>query len=135
MKGESKSGVPSGIHRVEVIYTVPDARGKVRARYFNGLGLKGKVSKVTVVDAYTIDARLKATDLSQAAELLTNPRTQKSAIDAFISPGKFDYCFEVGFLPGVTDNVAHSARETIADGVGREWKKTEGVYTSRLFFC
>ena len=46
----------------------------------------------------------------------------------------FDYAIEVGFLPGVTDNVGNTARQTIEDYFSMKFAEGEAVYTSQLFF-
>jgi phosphoribosylformylglycinamidine synthase len=43
----------------------------------------------------------------------------------------FDWIIEVGFRPGVTDNVGRTAREAIELVLGRELKEEEKVYTSK----
>ncbi|MBU4017398.1 phosphoribosylformylglycinamidine synthase, partial [Patescibacteria group bacterium] len=41
---------------------------------------------------------------------------------------------EIGFLPGVTDNIATTARESIEDLLKTKFIKEENVYSSKLFF-
>ncbi len=46
----------------------------------------------------------------------------------------FSFAIEIGFLPGVTDNVAHTVREAVEDLLKTRFTDNEGVYSSQLFF-
>jgi len=46
----------------------------------------------------------------------------------------FDYAIEIGFLPGVTDNVGHTAREAICDLLECAFAPGEDVYFSQTAF-
>jgi phosphoribosylformylglycinamidine synthase len=120
--------------RIEIIPAVPDARTRVKKDHFNGLGLMGRVAEVQVADIYTLDARLSPKQMEAAAEALANPRIEISYVGRSFVPKKFDAAIEIGFLPGVTDNVGTTARETVGEKLGRAWKPGEGAYSSRLFF-
>jgi phosphoribosylformylglycinamidine synthase II len=58
--------------------------------------------------------------------------TQKSSVGEHLAEG-FDWLVEVGFLPGVTDNVGRTARETVETFLGRSLGELGGVYTSRQY--
>lgn len=120
--------------RLEIVPVVPDARTRVKRNSFNNLGLEGRVAEVLVADVYTLDARLSPKQLESVAAALTNPLIEKTYTGKAFVPKKFDAAIEIGYLPGVTDNVATTARETIADKLKRPFKPGEGVYTSRIFF-
>ncbi|HME43265.1 MAG TPA: AIR synthase-related protein [Syntrophorhabdales bacterium] len=87
-----------------------------------------------VVDVYTVDSELP----QSIVELLVS--------DAFIDPVlqtayveqpamlDADWVVEVGFKPGVTDNVGRTAKEVIEALSGLRFGEEEGVYTSRLYF-
>ena len=47
---------------------------------------------------------------------------------------EFDWAIEVGYKPGVTDNVGRTAREAVELLLQRKFKPQEGVYTSVLYF-
>jgi len=69
---------------------------------------------VKTIDVYTIDGRLSLQDLKKAAAgPLSDPVIQHFAIDSGLAD-RFDWMIEVGFRPGVTDNVGKTAREAIA---------------------
>ena len=50
--------------------------------------------------------------------MLANPVTQRALVDKPLMPRRFDWALEIGFLPGVTDNVGNTAREAIEDLLG-----------------
>ena len=47
----------------------------------------------------------------------------------------FDYAIEVGFLPGVTDNVGTTAGQTIEDYFRVKFLQSDAVYSSQALFC
>ena len=117
--------------RIGTYYKILDARSVSRRGFFNSLVGQGKVSKVTIVDVYTVDAKLNKQQIQKACELLANPIMENYQIihPTLTLPLKgrkpkanFDYAIEVSFLPGVTDNVGHTAKETISDGAGYKFK-------------
>ncbi|MES2930910.1 MAG: AIR synthase-related protein [Patescibacteria group bacterium] len=121
------------ISRIYVTPTVSDSRAEILATSFNNLDIKGKVTHISVIDCYTIDAPLSPTDLSASAALFANPVAENATVGGFPKIPPFSYLVEIGYLPGVTDNVGHTAMEEIADKLGRPFKDTEAVYVSRLF--
>ncbi|MCH8205067.1 MAG: phosphoribosylformylglycinamidine synthase, partial [Candidatus Hydrogenedentes bacterium] len=121
-------------HRIEVA-TRPGRRDpvgeSVRDRLHEDLGIH--VDEVRLVDVYTIHADLDVDQLERVRnELLTDPIIQESALDAPIA-GPCDYLIEVGFLPGVTDNVGKSAGEGIEDVLGRPFEEGEAVFKSTQY--
>lgn len=121
-------------HRVEVGMQAgrPDPMGeRVRARIAEDLGIA--VDRVRVIDVYTIHAELGPKDLSRVRdELFTDPVIQESRADRSLARD-FDVLIEVGYLPGVTDNVGKSAAEGIADVLGRPLTRGEAVYKSTQY--
>ncbi len=122
------------ISRIYVRSLVTDSRGEILAQTFNHLGLKGSVTHVSVIDCYTIDAKLTTKELQECARLLTNSVIETASINEMPQVRPFTFGVEIGFLPGVTDNTSRTVAEEITDKLKREFKDTEGVYTSR-FFC
>lgn len=91
------------------------------------------VDGVRVVNVYTIDAELSTDELEHVRkELFTDPVIQESAVDKSLAPD-CDFVIEVGFRPGVTDNVGKSAKEGIQDTIGRRLKDQDAVYTSTQY--
>ena len=120
--------------RVEVAMKpdMPDAAGAgVRAQLAEDLGIE--VDAVHVVDVYTIHMDLEAKDVERVrTELFTDPVIQVSAVNRSIA-ADYDFLIEVGFLPGVTDNVGRSAAEGIADTLGRVLKTGDAVFKSTQY--
>ncbi|MCM2359423.1 MAG: phosphoribosylformylglycinamidine synthase subunit PurS, partial [Geobacteraceae bacterium] len=118
-------------HRIEIALRddVSDPRGeriKREIEHFLHLAVTG----VRSIDVYTVDAELTDAELQQAAsEPFCDPVIQTWRIDAPAAKG-FDFLVEVGFRPGVTDNVGRTAREAIEYISGRPFRDGEGVYTS-----
>lgn len=120
--------------RIEVKYKIEDARAKVKKRQFESLGLAGKIKTVEVRDCYTIDAAIKKNDLEKIARIFASPLLEEALINPCEKQKKFDWTIEIGFLPGVTDNVGNTAKETIEDFLKKKFKNGEGVYSSLVFF-
>lgn len=91
------------------------------------------VEHVQVIDVYTIDAALSDADLERVrTELFTDPIIQTSALNKTLARD-YDFLIEVGFRPGVTDNVGKSAAEGVQDTLGHRLAPGEGVYKSTVF--
>ncbi len=103
----------------------------VRARLAEDLGVT--VEDVRVIDVYTINADLSTAQLEKAcAELFTDPVIQQGAVNMSLARN-YDYVIEVGFLPGVTDNVGKSSAEGISDTLDYTFKSGEAVYKSTQY--
>jgi phosphoribosylformylglycinamidine synthase len=118
--------------RIDVVPTIPDARSLVKLKAFREIAGSG-ITTVHLVDSYILDADLSTPRLIQAEVSLTNPKVEKSFIGRWV-PGGFTFAIEIGFLPGVTDNVGTTARETIEDATKKAFKDGEAVYSSQVFF-
>jgi len=108
---------------------VPDARGeRVRRRIRDHLGIA--LERVETIDVYTVDAALSAEEIEAAASgPFSDPVIQDFAVNGPV-PGEFDVLIEVGFRPGVTDNVGRTSKEAIQYLTGRLFEPGESVYTS-----
>lgn len=115
--------------RIAVTATVHDART-------DGFGavLKEHAHVVQLVDTYTIEADISAVQVAAAAKSLTNPVIETYALGDLPAPVAFDWLVEIGFHPGVTDNVGTTARETVGGAIGRAFKEGEAVYYSKCLF-
>lgn len=118
-------------HRIEVAL-------KANARDPRGERIKNEISRflhlpveeVRTIDVYTVDAELSPPEIEKAAsEPFCDPVIQTYTIDK-PAAGAFDFLVEVGFRPGVTDNIGRTAREAIEYITGRPFAPGEGVYTS-----
>jgi len=64
-------------------------------------------------------------------ELLVDPVAQRSSL---MAEADFDWLIEVGYKPGVTDNVGRTTEVAIGDLLGRRLGRGERVYTSTSTF-
>ncbi|MBM4156043.1 MAG: phosphoribosylformylglycinamidine synthase [Lentisphaerae bacterium] len=88
---------------------------------------------------------IRTRDVYKVADDLP-PRLQRRVRDAFadpvittaalgrLRPPPFDWLIEVGFKPGVTDNVGQTARTVLADVLDRAAPDAGGVYSSVQYF-
>jgi phosphoribosylformylglycinamidine synthase len=120
--------------RIEVAYRegIRDVPGeKLRGRIQGELG---KDVTVHVVDVYTVDADIGPDIVERLkSDAFIDPVLQQGFVN---SPVVFDadWVLEVGFKPGVTDNVGRTAREVIESVANRPLGDDERVYTSRMYF-
>ena len=105
-------------HRIDIARTIPDNRAKTLVSNLQNQGFK--VSGAEIVDSYTIDADLDGGDMRRIADSLTNPVFQEGRVDDSFKP-RFDSAVEIGFLPGVTDNVGNTVREGVSDLLKRDF--------------
>jgi phosphoribosylformylglycinamidine synthase len=118
------------LHRIEVGTRFEDtvAEGLAEALRREAPGLRG----VRRVEVLTIAAALDPGELAAFAGLLGHPVSRPASVDAPLLREGFDWAVEVGFLPGVTDNVARTAGKMLADGLGRPLRPEESLHSSRL---
>jgi phosphoribosylformylglycinamidine synthase subunit PurSL len=120
--------------RIEVAYRegIKDVPGeKLRSRLRHDLN---KDIIVHVVDVYTVDARITDEIIEKLrTDILVDPVLQQGFVGR---PAVFDadWVIEVGFKPGVTDNVGRTAREVIEAAAGITFREEEAVYTSKMYF-
>ena len=121
-------------HRIEIGLKagLKDPRGAgvvARARRYLHL----PVRSCRVRDVYKIDAELSRRQLDRVRAAFTDSVLARSAV-ARLAPPPFDWLVEVGFKPGVTDNVGRTAREVLQDVLGRELAAREDVFTATQYF-
>ncbi len=123
--------------RIGVMAKDFDARAVVRQKNFGNLGFK-KITDLWIIDVYTVDKFFTEKQLVAIASQLSNPVIQdyvfRSEKIKFIPKKKFSFAIEIGFLPGVTDNIAHTTREIIEDKLKLKFNDDEGVYSSQVTF-
>lgn len=118
-------------NRIEIALKsgVRDARGERIKREIEHF-LHLQVDEVSTIDIYTVDSQLSNDELKAAASgPFSDPVIQVWSIDRPLA-SSFDFAVEVGFRPGVTDNVGRTAREAVEYLTGRKFAAGEGVYTS-----
>jgi phosphoribosylformylglycinamidine synthase len=123
----------SFVHRIEVHYK-KDPRLKIRTDRIRSLGFL--VDELQLVDVYTIATGSRdftRDELHEIGARLSNPVVQEFVVDE-ATTAFFDYAIEVGFLPGVTDNVGTTASQTIEDYCRVKFSQDDAVYSSQLYF-
>ncbi|MBE0616791.1 MAG: phosphoribosylformylglycinamidine synthase subunit PurS, partial [Proteobacteria bacterium] len=113
-----------------------DARGEGVAREVREF-LHRAVEEVRTLDVYTLDLGLTAEEAQAVArEPLSDPVIQEVAAGGPLAlrlyPA-FHWAVEVGFLPGVTDNVGRTAKEAVEFFLGRSFPHERQVYTAVQF--
>jgi len=120
--------------RIEIGFKegIRDALGDKVARRINE-HLQIAVDRVRTIEVHTIDGDLTHEELERAARgPLSDPIIQDYEINKGLAD-RFDWLIEVGFRPGVTDNVGKTAREAIDLLLGASSGRLQGVYTSRQY--
>jgi len=118
-------------HRIEIRPKGADAISGRNLDHFRGLF--SNVEKVEVVRVLTVSKDLSDEALDKIAKAVSNPVIEDASLD-FTPIRDFDWVLEVGFLPGVTDNVAHTALELIEDLLKCKFNENEAVYSSSIYF-
>lgn len=117
-------------NRIEISTKVNDTRSAVLQKNLQTAGYP--IQSARVIDVYTINKDFSQDQLEQIAKILHNPISQSFLIDQ-AQPDQFDQALEIGFLPGVTDNVAHTAKESIEDLFKTTFAfPDESLHTSQL---
>lgn len=112
---------------------VPDARGRsVIGRAKGALGME--IAACRTRDVYKVNAEMDEVLAGKVQQAFADPVVAESAMGRLAAPESFDWLLEVGFKPGVTDNVGRTARCVLQDVLGRELVWEEQVYTSIQYF-
>lgn len=139
------------ITRITVSPTAIDTRSVTLQKKLADFPFAKEITDIDLSDVYTIDKMLSKGNLVRIADMLTNPVTQESTIWQLSTSGKpfrftkaeqvgsfvtgtFTWAIEIGFLPGVTDNIATTTKEAIADLLNVQFSRHEGVYSSQVIF-
>ncbi|MFA6520290.1 MAG: AIR synthase-related protein [Candidatus Paceibacterota bacterium] len=89
--------------------------------------------KANFVDSYLITHKFSNEKIQKIAKALTNPVLEDFSINKFPKIIKFSYVIEIGYKPGVTDNVGHTTEETICDLFHMKNDGQFAVYASKIF--
>lgn len=123
--------------RIEITTTVPDSRAGIKKKKLHEIGFRN-ITDIAIADVYTVDKKFSKDNIVKIGNALINPVTQQFKVKGQRKrrrgEEKFTFAIEIGFLPGVTDNVAHTTKEIIEDLLKLKFKNNEGVYTSQIIF-
>ncbi len=75
----------------------------------------------------------RETVLSLCENLFFDPVSEEFSVDSDLFEG-FNFCLEIGFIAGVTDNLALTAMRGIEDFLGKKLGENESVKSRRLYF-
>lgn len=121
------------IDRIYVGDKVADNRRHSYIKSFASLGLSGKVKDLKIISCYLVAHDIPKEDVERCALLLANPVLEKYSVNDLKAVGEnFDWVIEIGFLPGVTDNVAQTTKEAISDFLHVSNESLD-VYSSKVF--
>src|SRR4030042_1740465 len=118
-------------HRLEIVSKIKDSRASTFVKKVDSFGFK--IADAAIADVYTINKDFPEEELNKISDLLINSVTGEARIDSATKIRSFNWALEIGFLPGVTDNVANTLKEEIEDLFKIKFSNNEGVYSSRLY--
>ncbi len=119
------------VFRIEVYAKVTDTRALTRAKFLRSLGFA--LDSLNLIDVYTINKSFTDDQITKIAQSLTNPVTHEYQIrPGQVKKADFNWALEIGFLPGVTDNIGNVAKELIEDLLKVKFKDQESVFSSQL---
>lgn len=120
--------------RIAVSSKVGDARTRQYLDTLKAVFPAVSISRVSTSAVYCVDAKLSSKEITEAAVHLANPVIETYSTTDIPHPETFNYAIEIGYLPGVTDNVGKTVREMIEDQTGRKFSSDEYVYSSVFLF-
>ena len=92
--------------------------------------LRLPVGEVATRDVYSLFIDCTPEQAQEILNAFTNPVIQAGVVGETKPAMGTDWVLSVGYRPGVTDNVARSARSAIADILGRPLREDEEIYSS-----
>ncbi len=122
------------INRIEINSTIFDTRAYSKKKNLEMIGFKKKIKEVYLGDVFSIEKKISPSQLNKIVGALTDSLVQRAHINKPFLPPSFNWAIEVGYLPGVTDNIGSTTKEMIEDILKTTFKNGEGVYTSQVVF-
>ncbi|HOX52446.1 MAG TPA: phosphoribosylformylglycinamidine synthase, partial [Fibrobacteria bacterium] len=108
------------LHRIEVAVR-PELRDSLASRLVLQLSEDAgiPVAALKTLRVYTLEGEFSPSELDRAGRrLFSDPVSEIWTLDAPLAPQVlpgFSHLFEIGFRPGVTDNIGHTASEGLAE--------------------
>ena len=98
---------------------------------------KSLIKNIKICDIYRFNGNLNKDDYSLACELLSNPISQqvfskKNTEKILKKFGNFSWILEIGYLPGVTDNLGNTAAEIICEKLNFDQNNFK-IHSSQLY--
>lgn len=116
------------IQRIEVSSKAFDSRAQVLKNEINQ-EFGDIIDNLIISDIYTLEDNISS-HFEKIKDLISNPLTQQVSLNSPLIQDNFDFALEIGFLPGVTDNVANTARQVINDALDID----TSVYSSNIYY-
>ena len=92
------------------------------------------VERLRTANLFEINANLNDEAIKNLCRnLFVDPITDEFSVNAHLFED-FDFCLEVGFLSGVTDNVGLTAKRGIEDFLGKRLGSAAAVKSKKLFY-
>ena len=96
-----------------------------------------KSKAIKILDSYLFSQNIKNVNFNKISSILTNRVSQivltNNNYEKLLSNyGNFNWVIEIKFLPGVTDNIANTVTEMIADNI-TSYKKNLTVGSSKIY--
>jgi len=113
------------LHRIEVAVR-PDLRDSLARRLATQLSEDAviPVDQLRTLRVFTLEGNFSPAELRRAMEkLFSDPVSEVARLDEPLAPSVvpgFSDLFEIGYRPGVTDNVGHTSAEGLAELLDRE---------------
>ena len=128
MRSSSANG---SFHRIEVAYKsgfVSPEESSLKKNIFNYCNIR--IQQIKIVTVYTLHGNITRGELQHlGGQLFSDTVIQTFSVDKPTAKN-FTWLIEIGFKPGVQDNVGHTAQRAITDSIG---KSLTGVYTSKKY--
>ncbi|MDI9355311.1 MAG: hypothetical protein QM532_04070 [Cyanobium sp. MAG06] len=122
------------INRINIFTKMNDSRNRNCKTIFNNfLNKKNKINNLFLISSYIIDIDINREETIKIGESLTNKRIENYLINELPYLEKFTHIIEIGFLPGVTDNVGNTVKELIVDLLSKKILYENKVYTYKIF--
>lgn len=121
------------LFRIEIQNTVQDARAVGFLNKIQNAGIAATALETT--DVYTVLRKFKLEQRVRVGEMLTNSVYESFSVDDPDICREFDWAVEIGFLPGVTDNVGATVVESIENLFGCKFDvPNENAFGSMMLY-
>ncbi len=117
------------VQRIEIQLKNNDSRAKIIKKNINK-EFNNSITKVVMSNIYTLEKDMSALEFEKIKNLISNPIIEEISLNSQLNEERFDFALEIGFLPGVTDNVGKTAEQVIKDALN----KNIVVYSSKLYY-
>ena len=115
--------------RIEIQLKINDSRAEILKKSLN-LEYGNIIENIFMSEIYTLEKDLNEKEFEKIKTLISNDTVENISYNAPIIKSQFDFALEIGFLPGVTDNVAKTANQVIKDAINVDTQ----VYSSKVYY-